>query len=72
MACIPAYSVQAVDTTAAGDAFAGALAVRWVESGDLIESVHFANAAGALAASRMGAQSGLAARKEIEELRRTR
>lgn len=62
------FSVRPVDTTAAGDAFAGSLAVRWVETGDFPEAVRFANAAGALCASRMGAQPGMATRAEIEAL----
>ncbi len=65
---IKPFVVKAVDTTAAGDAFAGALAVRWVETGDLSESLRFASAAGALAATRHGAQPAMANRREIEEL----
>ena len=60
--------ITTVDTTAAGDAFAGALAVRWAEGTRFVDAVHFANAAGALAASREGAQPGMAARNEIETL----
>jgi ribokinase len=63
---IESISIKAIDTTGAGDAFAGALAVRWSETNDLIESVRWANVAGALAASRHGAQTGIATREEIE------
>ncbi|KAA5540704.1 ribokinase [Roseiconus nitratireducens] len=63
---LPSIRVDALDTTAAGDAFAGALAVRWAESGCLEDSVRFANVAGALAASRLGAQPSLARREEID------
>jgi ribokinase len=66
---IQAISVQAVDTTAAGDGFAGALGVRWAQTNDLVESVRFANIAGAIAATRHGAQPSLATRQEIESLR---
>lgn len=66
---IASYPITTVDTTAAGDAFAGALAVHWAEQGDLAAAVRFANAAGALAASREGAQSGMGTRREIESLR---
>lgn len=66
------FSTTVVDTTAAGDAFAGALAVQWIQSGNLVEAIGFANAAGSLAASRMGAQPGLASQKEIEALWRTK
>ena len=62
---IQSFKVETVDTTAAGDAFAGALSVRWSEGEPLKEAVRFANAAGALAVSRMGAQPGMATREEI-------
>jgi ribokinase len=66
---IEAIKVRAVDTTAAGDAFAGALGVRWAETNDLLESVRFASIAGALATTRHGAQPSLATRQEIESIR---
>lgn len=65
---VPSFPVRAIDTTAAGDAFAGALGVRWAEGAPLHEAVQFANAAGALAASRMGAQPGMGTREEIGKL----
>ena len=65
---IPAFPIQAVDTTAAGDAFAGALVVHWAEHNDLLAAVRFANAAGALAASGHGAQASMANRATIEVL----
>jgi ribokinase len=65
---IPAYKVKVVDTTAAGDAFIGGLAVSLVESADLIQAVRFGCAAGALAATRLGAQTSLPARAEVEAL----
>lgn len=65
---IEPFSVQAVDTTAAGDAFAGALAVHWAEGAPLPDALRFANAAGALAASQEGAQPGMPRREEIERL----
>lgn len=68
---IPSFQVRAVDTTAAGDAFAGALATRWIKTGDLFDAVRFANAAGALAASTHGAQSSMATQHDIETLIRT-
>ena len=63
---IPAIPVDAIDTTAAGDAFAGALAVRWSQTNNLLNAVRYANAAGAIAASRAGAQTSIATQKEIE------
>ncbi|MEL6105919.1 MAG: ribokinase [Planctomycetota bacterium] len=65
---VDAFETQAVDTTAAGDAFAGALAVRWGETQDLHEAIRFGNAAGSLAASREGAQPSIAERHQILEL----
>lgn len=66
MVLIDPIAVDAVDSTAAGDAFVGALAVRWAESGSLKEAARWGNAAGALAAARHGAQPSLASRDEIE------
>jgi ribokinase len=63
---IPSIAIDAVDTTGAGDAFAGALAVRWSETQDLVSSIRWANIAGALAASRHGAQAGIAQRADID------
>jgi len=66
----PTFLVDPVDTTAAGDAFNGALAVALAEGKDIEEAVHFANAAGALAATRQGAQPSLPTRQEVEALLR--
>ncbi|GAA4457362.1 ribokinase [Novipirellula rosea] len=62
-----ADKITVVDTTAAGDAFAGALSVRWAETDDLVEAMRFASAAGAIAASRDGAQPSMGTRPMIEE-----
>lgn len=63
---VPGIRVEAVDTTAAGDAFAGALAVGLAEGRDLIDAVHFANAAGALSVTRHGAQPSMPFRAEVD------
>jgi ribokinase len=63
---IPAFPVQVKDVTAAGDAFNGALAVALGEGRELEDAVVFANAAGALATTRDGAQPSLAWREEID------
>jgi ribokinase len=63
---VPAFKVEAVDTTAAGDVFNGALAVALVEGGSTRESVRFANAAAALSVMRTGAQASAPTRQEIE------
>src|SRR5512146_3168986 len=53
---VPAFTVEPVDTTAAGDAFNGALAVALGRGESLANAVRFANAAGALSTTRLGAQ----------------
>ncbi|MCO8123635.1 ribokinase [Stieleria sp. TO1_6] len=63
---IESIPIKCVDTTAAGDAFAGALAVRWAETGDLVQSIRWANVAGALATSSLGAQPSLPTRSQID------
>ncbi|GAA5182274.1 ribokinase [Rugosimonospora acidiphila] len=65
---VPAPVVEAVDTTGAGDAFTGALAVAWGEGRDVVESVRWASAAGAASVRRLGASVGLAGRQVIDEL----
>jgi len=65
---VPAFKVIPVDTTAAGDAFNGALAVALAERKPLFEAARMANAAAALATTKMGAQPSLPGRKDIDEL----
>lgn len=62
----PALPVAAVDTTAAGDAFNGALAVALGEGRRLVDALAFANAAAGLACTRRGAQPSLPTRAEVE------
>ena len=64
---VPAFSVDAVDTTGAGDAFNGGLAVALSGGQPLADAVRFANACGALAATRPGAQPSLPTASEVEE-----
>jgi ribokinase len=64
---VPAFPVQPVDATAAGDTFCGSLAVALLEGMDLEHSVRFANAAAALAVTRLGAQPSIPQRAEIEQ-----
>lgn len=65
---VPAFQVRAVDTTAAGDAFCGALAAALAEGKAIDDAVRFACAAGALAVTVMGAGPSLPARHEIMAL----
>jgi ribokinase len=64
---VPAFKVEAVDTTAAGDTFCGAFAVALVEGKSLKEALQFASAAAAISVTRMGAQPSAPTRKEIDE-----
>src|SRR5208283_4271591 len=65
---VPGFPVEAVDTTAAGDVFNGALAVALGEGKPLLEAVRFANAAAAISVTRLGAQPSAPTRNEIETL----
>lgn len=63
---VPAFKVEAVDTTAAGDVFNGALCVALSEGEDIPSAVRFASAAAALAVTRNGAQDSAPARYEMD------
>jgi ribokinase len=63
----PSFAVHAVDTTAAGDAFAGAFAVAVAGSMAPEQALRWGNAAGALAVMRAGAQPSLPTRREVEK-----
>jgi ribokinase len=65
---IPAYKVKAVDTTAGGDVFNGALAVALAEGRSLLEAARFATAAAAISVTRLGAQTSAPTRLEINKL----
>jgi ribokinase len=62
----PAFPVEVVDSTAAGDAFNGALAVALAENMTIPDALRFASAAAALSVTRPGAQSSMPARAEVE------
>jgi ribokinase len=62
----PAFPVEVVDTTAAGDAFNGALAVGIAAGGNLEQAIPLAAAAAALTCTKRGAQDSLPARAEVE------
>jgi ribokinase len=65
---VPAFPVKTVDTVGAGDAFVAGLAVALIEGRHLPEAALWGNAAGALATTRLGAQSSLPTRNEVEML----
>lgn len=62
------FKVDVVDTTGAGDAFCGALAVRMAEGAPFADAVRFANAAGALACTTFGAYPSMPRRTGVEAL----
>ncbi len=65
---VPGRAVDAVDTTAAGDAFNGALAYALAEEYDLDAALAFANAAAAYAVTRRGAQASMPTMEALEAL----
>jgi ribokinase len=65
---VPAFKVDPVDTTAAGDVFNGALAVALAERRPLPDALRFAQAAAAVSVTRPGAQPSAPTREEIEAL----
>jgi len=66
----PAFPVTAVDTTAAGDAFAGYLGAGLAEGRPLAEAIRHAMAAGALTVTRRGASPSLPSRSDVDTLLR--
>ena len=63
---VPAYKIQAVDTTAAGDVFNGALVGALSEGRTLPEAVRFACKASAISVTRVGAQNSVPYRTEVD------
>jgi len=67
----PAFKVEPVDTTAAGDTFCGALAAALCSGSPLPQALRRASAAAALATTRVGAQSSIPDAQEVEALLRS-
>ena len=63
----PAFQVKAVDTTAAGDTFCGALAAGLARGEQWKDVLTFATAASAICVTRMGAQPSIPTKKEVDE-----
>jgi ribokinase len=63
---VAAHKVKAVDTVGAGDTFAGAFTTHLAEGSPILESVRWANAAGALATLKVGAQEGVPHRGDVQ------
>lgn len=69
---VPSFKIQAVDPTAAGDTFTGAMTLEYLRCGDILRAVRYGCAAGALAATRLGAQPSLPTRQEVEDFIKAR
>lgn len=65
---VPSEKVTAVDTTAAGDTFNGALCVAMAEGKSILDAVKFASKAASIAVTRMGAQASIPSRKELDAI----
>jgi ribokinase len=63
---VPGFAVHPIDTTAAGDAFIGGFAVATARGLPMNERLRFANACGALAVTKLGAQTSLPSLEEVE------
>lgn len=68
---VPAWQVETVDGTAAGDAYVGAVAAALARGEPLLSAVHTATAAAAIAVRRLGAQPSLPTGKEVAEFLET-
>ena len=64
---VPAFVVEAVDTTGAGDTFNAAFAVALAEGKSIKESISFANLAASISVTKFGAQGGMPYRHEVED-----
>ena len=63
----PIFKVNAVDTTAAGDTFGAALAIRLCKGSKIEDAILFAHAAAGICVSRLGAQTSIPTEKEVED-----
>lgn len=64
----PPYKTNVVDTTAAGDCFTAAMALHYVQTGDIEEACRMGNKAGAYAVSKMGAQSSMPTKADLDNI----
>ncbi|MBI2346036.1 MAG: ribokinase [Deltaproteobacteria bacterium] len=68
----PAVKVVAIDPTAAGDAFTTAFAIKFVQTKNMETAIEYANIAGALTTTRMGAIASLPTSEEVEKFKSQR
>ncbi|KSU82016.1 ribokinase [Fictibacillus enclensis] len=64
---LPSYSVEVKDTTGAGDSFNGGLAVGLSQGMSLQEACRYGNAVAALSTTKLGAQTGMPTKEEVEQ-----
>jgi ribokinase len=67
---IPAYQIEAIDTTGAGDTFIAVFTASWLEGKSIDSSLNYASAAAAITVSKKGAQISLPNRDEVEKFLR--
>lgn len=67
----PAFPIEPVDTTGAGDAFVASFAVAFAEGHSIKESIRYGNAAGALASIKYGAQPSMPCREDLDKMLQT-
>lgn len=67
----PTHQVEAVDTTAAGDAFNGAFALALSEEQDIRQAIRFANVTASISVTKLGAQSSMPDRETVEAILKT-
>lgn len=65
---VPSFKVRVVDTTGAGDAFNGGLAVALAEGGGLVDALAFANATAALCVTKPGTSPSMPHREDVDAL----
>ncbi|MBQ7403817.1 MAG: hypothetical protein IJW05_10295 [Lentisphaeria bacterium] len=63
----PAFKIEPVDTTGAGDVYHAAFGVRYLETQDLMECMRFASAVSAIKCLKLGGRAGIPSRKEVDE-----
>ena len=67
ISAMPAFDVEAIDTTAAGDAFNGGFAVGLMMGMSVVESARFATAVAGISVTRPGAQPSMPTKQEVEQ-----
>ena len=70
MKVYPTYPTKAIDTTAAGDCFAGVFATYLSKGDDVVDAIKYANLASSISVSRTGAVPSLPSHQEIEDAKK--